>query len=76
MDEVREDESAQVGKTRIADILLANSTEGIEEESTQVDNTRAKDILLAETVPLSEGENSGIELAKESEEETDAEGNH
>ena len=83
MDEVREEESAQVGKTRVEDILLAETmpltegeTSGIEEESAQVGKTRVEDILLAETMPLSEDEYSGIELVGESEEEIDVEGIH
>lgn len=83
MDEVREEESAQEGKTRVKDILLAKTmpltkgeTSGIEEDSAQVGNTRVEDILLAETMPLSEDENSCIESVKESEEEIDVEGIH
>ena len=67
-----EEESAQVGKTRIEDILLAKTmpltegeTIGTEEESAQVGKTRVEDILLAETMPLSEDEYSGIELIEE-----------
>jgi hypothetical protein len=53
-----EEESAQVGKTWIGDILLARTmpltegeNNGTEEESAQVGKTRIEDILLTETMP-------------------------
>ena len=80
MDEVREEEFAQLGKTRINDILLANTmplteakTDVTEEVSTHVGNKKVEDTLLANTMPLSEGENNGIELVKESNDEADME---
>ena len=42
-------------------------------ESAHEDATKVKDLLLSETLPLYQGENSGIKLAKESEEKIDTE---
>ena len=79
-----EEESAQVGKTWIGDILLARTmplTEGENnvtvEESAKVGKSSTEDILMTETMPLSEDEYSGIEiLEEESEAENVVDGIH